>query len=49
MPAAVQVSAANAIRFSDNRFVNLGQIGLGIGNDANAHATGVGLGASDIT
>ena len=48
MPAAVQVSAANAIRFTGNRFTNLGQIGLGIGNDANAHATGVGLGASDI-
>ncbi|MEV4413837.1 RICIN domain-containing protein [Catellatospora sp. NPDC049609] len=48
MPAAVQVSAANAIRFTGNRFTNLGQVGLGIGNDANAHATGVGLGASDI-
>ena len=48
MPAAVQVSAANTITFSDNRFVNLGQVGLGIGNDANAHATGVGLGASGI-
>jgi len=44
----VQVSAANTITFSDNRFVNLGQVGLGIGNDANAHATGVGLGASGI-
>ena len=49
MPAAVQVSAANTITFTGNRFVNLGQIGLGIGNDANAHATGVGLGASNIT
>ncbi|MBB5866777.1 hypothetical protein F4553_000156 [Allocatelliglobosispora scoriae] len=48
MPAAVQVSAANAIRFTNNRFTNLGQVGLGIGNDANANATGVGLGASDI-
>ena len=48
MPAAVQVSAANAITFADNRFTNLGQVGLGIGNDANAHATGVGLGASDV-
>ncbi len=48
MPAAVQVSAANAIRFTGNRFTNLGQVGLGIGNDANAHATGVGLGASDV-
>ena len=49
MPAAVQVSAANTITFTDNRFTNLGQVGLGIGNDANAHATGVGLGASDVT
>jgi hypothetical protein len=48
MPAAVQVSAANAITFADNRFAYLGQVGLGIGNDANAHGTGVGLGASGI-
>ncbi|WP_117207997.1 RICIN domain-containing protein [Allorhizocola rhizosphaerae] len=48
MPAAVQVSAAHTITFSDNRFTNLGQVGLGIGNDANAHGTGVGLGASNI-
>jgi hypothetical protein len=49
MPAAVQVSAAATITFSGDQFVNLGQIGLGIGNDANAHASGVGLGASGIT
>ncbi|WP_043633231.1 ricin-type beta-trefoil lectin domain protein [Nonomuraea candida] len=49
MPAAVQVSAADAITFSDSRFVNLGQTAIGIGNDANAHAGGVGLGASRIT
>ncbi|MFG3640874.1 RICIN domain-containing protein [Micromonospora sp. NPDC047762] len=49
MPAAVQVSAANTITFSDSQFVNLGQTAIGIGNDANAHASGVGLGASDIT
>ncbi|HEU5107942.1 MAG TPA: right-handed parallel beta-helix repeat-containing protein, partial [Micromonosporaceae bacterium] len=48
MPAAVQVSAANAITFANNTFTNLGQVGLGIGNDANAHATGVGLGANDV-
>lgn len=47
--AAVQVSAAEAISFRDNTFVNLGSIGLGIGNDANAHATGVGLGAHDVS
>jgi hypothetical protein len=49
MPAAVQVSAANNITFSNDQFVNLGQTALGIGNDANAHASGVGLGASSIT
>ena len=47
--AAVQVSAAESIGFRDNTFVNLGSIGLGIGNDANAHATGVGLGAHDVS
>ena len=49
MPAAVQVSAANNITFTDDQFVNLGQTAIGIGNDANAHASGVGLGASNIT
>jgi len=44
----VQVSAANTITFSDSQFVNLGQTAVGIGNDANAHASGVGLGASNI-
>ncbi|MET1074439.1 MAG: ricin-type beta-trefoil lectin domain protein [Umezawaea sp.] len=49
MPAAVQVSAADSITFTDSRFVNLGQTAIGIGNDANAHASGVGLGASNVT
>jgi hypothetical protein len=49
MPAAVQVSAANTITFSADQFVNLGQNALGIGNDANAHTSGVGLGASSVT
>ncbi|NUO56927.1 MAG: right-handed parallel beta-helix repeat-containing protein [Hamadaea sp.] len=49
MPAAVQVSAANNITFSQDQFVNLGQTALGIGNDANAHASGVGLGAASIS
>ncbi|MEV7971417.1 right-handed parallel beta-helix repeat-containing protein, partial [Sphaerisporangium sp. NPDC088356] len=49
MPAAVQVSAANNITFTDSQFVNLGQTAIGIGNDANGHASGVGLGASNIT
>ena len=49
MPAAVQVSAANNITFTDSQFVNLGQTAIGIGNDASAHGSGVGLGASNIT
>ena len=49
MPAAVQVSAANNITFTDSQFVNLGQTAIGIGNDANAHASGVGLGAGNVT
>ncbi|MEE6262761.1 ricin-type beta-trefoil lectin domain protein [Plantactinospora sonchi] len=48
-PAAVQVSAANNITFTDSQFVNLGQTAIGIGNDSTAHASGVGLGASNIT
>ena len=48
-PAAVQVSAASDVSLVENRFVNLGSTGLGIGNDDNAHLSGVGLGASDIT
>ncbi|WP_439381166.1 RICIN domain-containing protein [Amycolatopsis lexingtonensis] len=47
-PAAVQVSAATGITFSGNTFSHLGQVALGIGNDANAHASGIGLGASSI-
>jgi len=49
MPAAVQVSAANNVTFSSDQFVNVGQTALGIGNDANAHASGVGLGTSSVT
>ncbi|MFJ2442909.1 right-handed parallel beta-helix repeat-containing protein [Streptomyces sp. NPDC087658] len=49
MPAAVQVSAASRISFTGNRFSQLGQVGLGIGNDANAHVTGVGLGAENVS
>ena len=47
-PAAVQVSAASRVSFTANTFTNLGQSALGIGNDANATLTGVGLGASDV-
>ena len=48
-PAAVQVSAANAISFSGDTFTNLGETGLGIGQDADAVASGTGLGASNVT
>ena len=47
-PAAIQVSAAEGIRFDGNVFAHLGQYALGIGNDASANASGVGLGAVDV-
>lgn len=47
-PAAIQISAASRIVFEDNRFTQLGQIALGIGNNPEAHATGVGLGTTAI-
>ena len=49
IPAAVQVSAAKNISFVRDRFVALGQVGLGIGNDADAHMSGVGLGANGVS
>ena len=49
MPAAVQVSAATGITFSGNTFSELGQAGLGVGNDGVATASGTGLGASNVT
>ncbi|WP_420238776.1 right-handed parallel beta-helix repeat-containing protein [Telmatobacter bradus] len=49
IPASVQVAAAERIRFEDDVFAHLGQYALGIGNDAAANLTGVGLGASDVT
>lgn len=48
IPAAVQVAAAHNIIFENNAFTQLGQIGLGIGNDANANSSGIGLGAQNI-
>jgi hypothetical protein len=48
MPAAVQVAAAQDIVFEGNSFTQLGQIALGIGNDANANLSGIGLGAQRI-
>ncbi|WNO52404.1 right-handed parallel beta-helix repeat-containing protein [Stakelama saccharophila] len=48
IPAAVQVSAAERITFARNIFAHLGQVALGIGNNADANASGVGLGAHAI-
>jgi len=49
MPAAVQVSAATDITFSGDTFSELGQAGLGVGNDGVATASGTGLGANGVT
>ena len=49
VPAAVQVSAAQKITFLRDRFLALGSVALGIGNDDNAHQTGVGLAANTIS
>lgn len=48
IPAAVQVSAAERVVFDQMVFAHLGQIALGIGNNPNAHATGIGLGTKSI-
>ncbi len=48
MPGAVQVSAAKNVTFLRDRFVGLGSVALGIGNDDNAHKTGVGLATDTI-
>ncbi len=48
IPGAIQVSAAARIRFHRNVFTNLGQVALGIGNNPQAHASGVGLGAAMV-
>jgi len=49
MPAAVQVSAATGITFSGDTFTDLGEAGLGVGQDPDANPSGPGLGASNIT
>ena len=48
IPAAVQVAAAQNVTFTGNQFSQLGQIGLGIGNDANANLSGQGLSTKGI-
>jgi hypothetical protein len=47
-PAAIQVAAATRVIFDHDEFTQLGQIGLGIGNNADANESGVGLGTSAI-
>jgi hypothetical protein len=47
-PAAVQVAAARNVTFRNNQFSQLGQIGLGIGNDSTANLSGQGLAVQDI-
>ncbi|KAK4158664.1 xylanase A [Cladorrhinum sp. PSN259] len=49
MPSAVQISAANNILFTGGSYTQLGAGGVGIGNDANAHLSGVGLGANRVS
>jgi hypothetical protein len=49
MPAAVQVSNAYNVSFVRDRFVGLGEVALGIGNEAGANASGVGLGSNGIS
>lgn len=48
IPAAVQVAAARNIVFENNHFTQLGQIALGLGNEANANLSGVGLAVQDV-
>jgi hypothetical protein len=48
MPSSIQISAAQRITFTGGTYSQLGAGGFGIGNDANAHTSKVGLGASDV-
>jgi hypothetical protein len=48
MPSAIQVSEAERISFEGDTFAHLGQYALGIGNDADAALSGVGLATGDI-
>ncbi|MBN8817583.1 MAG: right-handed parallel beta-helix repeat-containing protein [Sphingomonas sp.] len=47
-PAAVQVSGAQRVIFDDTTFAQLGQIALGIGNNAEATSAGPGLAVQSI-
>lgn len=48
IPAAVQISAAQRITFDHNVFAHLGQVAIGIGNNPDANASGIGYGAQAI-
>jgi Ricin-type beta-trefoil lectin domain-like/Putative Ig domain len=48
-PGAIQVSAASGVTFAGDTFSDLGSAALGIGEDADANTSGVGLGAQNIT
>ena len=48
MPAAIQVAAAEHVVFDQTIFAHLGQVALGIGNNDDANASGMGLGARSI-
>lgn len=49
MPSSIQISAAKTIVFSGGNYTQMGAGGFGIGNDPNAHITGVGLGATNVS
>ena len=49
IPAAIQVARATRVTFDRDRFVHLGQNGIGIGNDAPGNDSGIGLGAQGVT
>ncbi|GAB1317089.1 Xylanase A [Madurella fahalii] len=49
MPSAIQISAANNVALLGGSYTQMGGGGVGIGNDANAHLSGVGLGASRVS
>lgn len=49
MLSAIQVSAAYNITFDGGSYTQIGSGAFGIGNDDNAHTTGVGLGASHVS
>ncbi|KAK6841189.1 hypothetical protein PG987_002049 [Apiospora arundinis] len=49
MPSAFQISAATKVNLTGCSFVAIGNGGIGVGNDPNAHLSKLGLGASDVS